>query len=853
MRALKFPTSLVIALLLVSLTAPTLAQRIGNITVRPTRTLVPGDVLTVIMTGTPGGSAEFEILNTNVRQSMTDMGGGLYQGKFTVPRNLKVSNGVVFVTLSKNGADDTSTASQRVTIQSGGGSQPPVSHPGGRNTRVTPVNGTTVTNLRPEIGAHFSGAGSNPRRRTNRNSIRFKIDGRDVTREMQEFSNAIVWNPRSDLSPGRHTVDMMVLDLSGNFIVNETWSFTVQGKRPSNTLKSMTLAPAAGSTTSKKRPRISATTKSGKLGFDENRILFRVDGQDVSRQAVFANNFGNYILWDPRSDLKPGTHKVEILLRNKSGDFVVDEHWSFKVQSSTPISSSKITLRPANNSTTKARRPLIEARFPTANVDSQRLRFKVDGRDVSHDARVFRSTVDWTPTSDLKPGKHTVSVIILERNTGNILVDEDWSFTVGSSNSQPPASSKLTLVPLNDAEVTSTQPTIGVTFPGTVDQRSRVDAKRIRFKVDGQDVSDDVALTRNKISYHPPKKLGQGRHIVDILVFDISGKKIVDRGWHFTIKPTGATPPVTNTGHKLAVTNIQDGMVLGSRFVVNGTGIPGSQVVVTGEYPKQDILSQLAGVMLHYRGRTTVANDGTFSVPLDAGNVRKGEPMTLTVSDTLQSPTVTVRTRKGNANQAQPQVSGGGNTGNPLPPSNTPLVFTVFPANGNVSANQKPRIGAKFNQRVSRAKLIVDGRDFTNKARFNGNEIFWDAYQLDAARHSATVMAWVNGNEQRRSWSFDISKPTVAPGANLTFTVFPADGSNSPTRRPRIGSQFSQKVSRAKLVIDGRDFTNKAVFNGNEIFWNAPYDLDASRHTVTVTGWHANGAQESKSWSFVIR
>lgn len=761
MRALRLPNLLTALLLLSVLSVPALAQRIDTLTVRPSRTLGPGDVLHVIMTGTSGGHAEFEVLGTNIRQSMSDSGGGVYEGKFTIPRGMSFSNKVVFATLTRGGTV-TKTASDRVTVSStGGGAAPPPPRPPrstSRNVTFSPGSGASVTNLKPEIGAHFNSAGSNWGQQTDRNSIVFHVDGRDVTRQMDVFNNAVVWTPSSNLTPGRHSVDMEVRDNNGNLFVNKVWSFTVKSNQPRSVLKSMTLAPTRGTTTSSRRPRISATTKSGKLDFDENRIHFTVDGRDVSRDAVFANRVGNYILWDPNRDLSPGRHKIEIALRDRNGNFIVDEAWSFNVKA--------------------------------------------------------------------------------------------------SSSSPPPrtGSSKITLMPKNGARTTYQYPTIGIKFAGNVDQRSRVNARRIRFKVDGTNVSNDVVLKRNEISYRS-KKLSLGRHTVDVLAYDNSGKKIIDEGWNFTVT-SKKTPPVTQKpGHKLAATNMSNGLVLGNNFVVNGTGIPGTRVVVTGEYPKQDILSVLGGVMLRYQGSATVASNGTFSVPLDATGVRKGEPMTLTITDSVNSPKVVFKTEKGHGNQAQPNPgSSGGNTPPPSNTRSTPITFTVFPSDGNVSGNRTPRIGSKFNQRVSRVKLIVDGRDFTNKARFNGNEVFWDAYQLDTSRHSATVIAWVNGREQRRSWSFEISsKPAVTPGSGITVTPFPRDGLNTPNRQPRIGATFSSKVSSAKLIVDGRDFTNQATFNGNEVYWDPGYDLDKSRHTVNVTVWLSNGTQQTKSWSFRIQ
>lgn len=122
------------------------------------------------------------------------------------------------------------------------------------------------------------------------------------------------------------------------------------------------------------------------------------------------------------------------------------------------------------------------------------------------------------------------------------------------------------------------------------------------------------------------------------------------------------TPPPVSSPRSLTVTNLQSGELLGSSFRVNGRGIPGSQVVVQVEYPKQDFLSQLAGVMLNFQTRGTVAPDGSFSVAVDAKQVPRGEAMTITVSDSVRSPVAVFRSKKGADNQVQANQGQGPST-----------------------------------------------------------------------------------------------------------------------------------------------------------------------------------------------
>ena len=628
----------------------------------------------------------------------------------------------------------------------------------------------------------------------------------------------------------------------------------------------MVVSPRHGSGITSLRPQVSvsypASTGWG-TQIDSRRTVFRVDGRDVTRAAI---QRGTSLTWQPKFDFTAGQHTADIVAFDNNGNSKLSERWNFTVNARStpplpPASNTSATLTPKSGASVRSLRPRIGAFHQQSNgnrgleADQTRIRFKVDGRDISNQAKFWSNSVNWTPSFDLSVGQHQVDMVVFAKN-GTKLVDDSWNFTVAGTNTTPPTTAKPPVaMPLNGSKMRARRPRIGAKFKGTVDQRTQVDAQRIRFKVDGQDVSQDVSVSRSEIFFIPTKSLGIGRHTADLLAFDVSGKKIFDRGWGFTITSAQATTPPATSAQGLATTNIQNGMVLGSRFMVNGTGVPGSQVVVTVQHPKKDILSQLAGVMLSFRGQATVANDGTYSVPLDAGNVRRGEPMTITITDSVQSPTVTMRTKRGQNNQAQPQMPGSSAT----PPSTTTtspkISFTVLPTNRSSSNNRRPRVGSTFSHRVSRAKLVIDGRDFTNQARFNGTGIFWDApHDLDFMRHSATATGWVNGRAQATSWTFDITQPkgTINRTTQVTMAVSPRDGLTSTNLRPMIGSTFSQKMDRAKLLVDGRDFTKQAKFDGNQIFWTPSYNLDRAPHTAKVTGW-VNGAAQTKSWSFTLK
>lgn len=93
---------------------------IKSVTITPTTVLKTGDVLTVVMTGDPGGEATLAIEGLQepvaIRESRTP---GLYLGTYTARAQLRLIDAPVVVTLSKAGQRGTMNASVGVTISSG--------------------------------------------------------------------------------------------------------------------------------------------------------------------------------------------------------------------------------------------------------------------------------------------------------------------------------------------------------------------------------------------------------------------------------------------------------------------------------------------------------------------------------------------------------------------------------------------------------------------------------------------------------------------------------------------------------------------------------------------------------------
>jgi hypothetical protein len=120
------------------------ADLIKSVTINPTTVLNAGDLLTVVMTGAPGGEATFAIqglqASAPMRESQTP---GLYLGTYAARPQQRIIDAPVVVTLTKAGQLSSTTASVGVTILSGPPPAPTI-RPSGTEVALGKRNATKM-------------------------------------------------------------------------------------------------------------------------------------------------------------------------------------------------------------------------------------------------------------------------------------------------------------------------------------------------------------------------------------------------------------------------------------------------------------------------------------------------------------------------------------------------------------------------------------------------------------------------------------------------------------------------------------------------------------------------------------
>lgn len=188
--------------------------------------LLGGSELRVTMTGTPGGTATFEIPGVVNQVRMQEVSSGRYMATWVVPpnANLTVSGASLIGLLSKGG--------QQRLIQAGNPISIDTVAP--RIGDRLPEPGSTVSQRQPSISAVLDdGTGSG----IDVSSVQLQVNGASVTSAATVTTNFVSYRPPSDLPTGRNTVTLSLRDRAGN-AVSERWDFTV---RPaSDVIKSFT-------------------------------------------------------------------------------------------------------------------------------------------------------------------------------------------------------------------------------------------------------------------------------------------------------------------------------------------------------------------------------------------------------------------------------------------------------------------------------------------------------------------------------------------------------------------------------------------------------------------------------------
>lgn len=192
--------------------------RIYSVTHNAADVLLPGDRLTVVLSGETGGAATFDIPGVVNNLSMTEVALGRYEGTYSIPAGIQVSNIRIVGHLRLHGRESLSSSTIPISIGSTGGTQTRI--------MVSPQAGTTVAMARPQISVAFP-TDIQPA------TVRLLLDGVDYTSQARISANTVAWIPLFNLASGEHRVTVTALGTLGEQMRRE-WNFFVSGTGTGN-------------------------------------------------------------------------------------------------------------------------------------------------------------------------------------------------------------------------------------------------------------------------------------------------------------------------------------------------------------------------------------------------------------------------------------------------------------------------------------------------------------------------------------------------------------------------------------------------------------------------------------------
>jgi Copper amine oxidase N-terminal domain len=431
---------------------------------------------------------------------------------------------------------------------------------------------------------------------------------------------------------------------------------------PVSVVRLRALQPAQGELTGNRFTPIAAQFSHE---VDADSVRVRLDGNDVtSRSGVTSGGFS----YRPSAPLEFGTHNVRVAGLDAGGLRFV-QSWSFTTTRPGPSPENPVQLRnqqPSPGATTDNRFAAVAATF-TPQADTNSVRVRLDGNDVTTRSAVSPGGFSYKPPAPLDLGTHTVRVT--GRGRAGLGFDRSWSFTTAPS-------------PQNPVQLREQRPSPGATIDSRFAEIAanfapQAEAASVRVRLDGNDITSRSGVSSGGFSYKPPAPLDFGGHTVNVTGRGRTGLAF-DRSWSFTVRRSEPAPI------SLAIRLPEENDVVGRTFDVAGTTVANARISV--------IAGAGSSGTGQFSGSTTAGARGNFriSVALSMLLGQRAVTVKITAEDPSSSQTAqkTLQLRLKSANTPTPTPE----------PTRTPRVIpTIAPTPvPTVAPTRAPRILPTF-------------------------------------------------------------------------------------------------------------------------------------------------------------
>lgn len=469
---------------------------------------------------------------------------------------------------------------------------------------------------------------------------------------------------------------------------------------------------------------------------------------------------------------------------------------------------------PANNSTVSIAQPTISALYKDSQsgIDVTKTRLLLDGVDVTGNATVTLSGINYLPTLLLTAGSHILVLNVADR-VGNSS-SSTWSFNIAgpTADTLPPVISTPT--PVNGSYTLTKSPLIGAQY---ADAGSGVDATKVQLLLDGVDVTGTATITATGITYQSAN-LAEGTHQLALTVYDIAGN-LAQAAWQFAVDT--ALPSISAQAPANGSYAPTSTPTISAQYSDAGSGVDATRALLT-----------LDGTSVAY---ATTASGITYvpSAPLLAG---------------VHQVVFTVYDKAGNLAQATWQF-----TVDTLPP----VISAQTPVNGSYPVTTTPIISASFQDAgigmdASRTLLTLDGVDITAAATATVGSISYTATTLAAGTHQVVLTVLdLAGNMAQSSWNFTIDNTPPVVGVQM-----PLNTSYIASAAPAITAQYQDNesgvdASKVQLLLDAVDVSATSTITANGITYQSA-NLSEGVHQLALSVYDRVGNPAFAAWQFTV-
>ncbi|MBQ7569167.1 copper amine oxidase N-terminal domain-containing protein [bacterium] len=194
---------------------PSADGAIKAVFVSPSRALVSGDVMHIIVMGSPASRVTVDIEGVRSDIPAYEDRPGRYLAELPIDDTMHTDSGTITAKLEANGQQQKRIANDRATINIG-----THAHTDDHTVSYSPGSNSIIDTKRPNITVRYSGCP------LQRDSIHLWFDEQEYTHQLAFRPGFAIWRPSADLPYGKHHVRFTAIDSLGNPLSCE-WYFVV--------------------------------------------------------------------------------------------------------------------------------------------------------------------------------------------------------------------------------------------------------------------------------------------------------------------------------------------------------------------------------------------------------------------------------------------------------------------------------------------------------------------------------------------------------------------------------------------------------------------------------------------------